>query len=74
MYVDFNRLFAQLGATNMTINTLIRKLEHINGVNSRYSDDELIDIEYSMDNRSVEYVVITVSTHEDTGSSPGLAQ
>lgn len=67
MYVDFNRLFAQLGATNMTINTLIRKLEHINGVNIRYSDDELIDIEYSMDNRSVEYVVITVSTHEDTG-------
>lgn len=67
MYMDFNRLFAQLGATNMTINTLKRKLEHINGVNIRYSNDKLIDIEYSMDNRSVEYVVITVSTHESSG-------
>lgn len=67
MYMDFNRLFAQLGATCMTINTLKKILEYINGVNIRYSDDKLIDIEYSMDNRSVEYVVITVSTYENTG-------
>lgn len=49
MYIDFNRLFAQLGATYMTINTLKKILEYINGVNIRYSDDKLIDIEYSMD-------------------------
>lgn len=67
MYVDFNRLFAQLEATNMTISALKRELKHINGVNIRYSDDELIEIEYSMDNRFVEYVVITVSTHKNTG-------
>lgn len=67
MYMDFNRLFAQLGATYMTINTLEKILEYINGVDIRYSDDKLIDIEYSMDNRSVEYVVITVSTYENTG-------
>jgi hypothetical protein len=67
MYIDFNRLFAQLGAMNMTISTLKRKLEHINDVNIRYSNDELINIEYSMDNNSVEYVVVTVSTHENTG-------
>lgn len=67
MYVDFNRMFAQLKATDMSISRLKRKLEHINGVSIRYSDDELIDIEYSMDNRSVEYVVITVGTHDDTG-------
>ena len=67
IYVDFNKLFAQLGATNMTINALKRKLEHINGVNIRYSNDELIVVEYSIEDRATEHVVITVSTREDTG-------
>lgn len=65
MYEDFVSTFSDLVNNCSNIDTLVNKFEHINSCRTRYSDEDVLDLEYYTGSDNVDYICVTISVYHD---------